>query len=90
VTGASAAGAPGTIAPAKASVSGVLSGESAKTAGVESRPLFTSRRAKAWRLASVSTASRNARLIALLGVMKSVLRVECRMFSSAAGQRSAS
>ena len=48
-TGASAAGAPGTIAPGPrrnpASRSGVLSGESARIAGTDSRPLLTSRRA---------------------------------------------
>ena len=50
--------------------------------------LLTSVRAKAWRLASCSTASRNRRLTSLLGVMKSVARVELRMFSSAAYSRS--
>ena len=86
--GASAAGAPGTIGPAKASASGVFSGEPCRVDGTDRRPLFTSARAKAWRLESSSTASRNNRLTSLLGVMKSVARVELRMFSSAAYSRS--
>ena len=39
-------------------------------------------------LTSCSTASRNRRLMSLFGVMKSVARVELRMFSSAAYSRS--
>jgi len=58
--------------------------------GTDSRPLFTSARAKGWCCAKCKAASRNAMLARLLGVMKSVLRVEFRMFSSAAGTRSAS
>ena len=69
---------------ANASLSGVLSGEDTRFAGTESRPLFTSVRANACFFASFNTASRNVRLISLLGVMKSVERVELRMFSSAA------
>jgi hypothetical protein len=66
----------------------VFSGEPRSVVGVDSRPLLTSVRAKGCVLARVSTASRNRRLIALLGVMKSVARVEWRMFSSAAASRS--
>ena len=47
-------------------------------------------RAKGKSGASVSVASRKAREAANLGVMKSVLRVELRMFSSAADMRSLS
>ncbi len=90
LAGASAAGAPGTIVPANSSPSGVLRLESARTFGTESRPLFTSFRANACRRASDSTASRNVREMLLLGVMKSVDRVELRMFSSAAATRSES
>ena len=58
--------------------------------GVDSRPLLTSRRANAWRCESVSTASRKVRLTVVFGVMKSVARVEFRIFSSAASTRSRS
>mgnify|MGYP000571580538 CR=1 FL=1 len=56
--------------------------------GVESRPLLTSGRAKASVFASSSTASRRRRLPLLLGVMKSVERVEFSRLSSAANARS--
>ena len=75
--------------PANASRSGVFSAEPHNVAGTESRPLFTSVRANAWLRESCSTASRKTRLISLFGVMKSVARVEFRMFSSAAYSRSA-
>ena len=70
---------PGSMSPSKTSVSGVFRGESRYVLGTDSRPLFTSRRAKPQSLASSSVASRKARLASLLGVMKSVLRVELRM-----------
>lgn len=57
--------------------------------GFESRPLFTSARAKPQSRASSRVAFRKVRLTSLFGVMKSVLRVELRMFSSAANSRSA-
>jgi hypothetical protein len=85
-------GAPGIIWPAKASaamsVSGVFRRESASQVGTDRRPELTSARANGWSAASASTASRKVRLAALLGVMKSVERVELRMFSSAAAPRS--
>ncbi len=87
--GASASTAPGICVPSKVSVSGVLSAEPCSVAGTDSRPLLTMRRANSWSRARSSTASRNRRLISLLGVMKSVARVELRMFSSAAYSRSA-
>jgi hypothetical protein len=68
----------------------VLSGDEARIAGTDSPALLTSRRANAWCFASASTASRNVRDALLFGVMKSVDRVELRMFSSAANVRSAS
>ena len=81
------AGAPGIIAPGplakSASASGVLSGDPARIAGTDRRPLLTSRRANGCSFASSSTASRNTRDTWLFGVMKSVARVELRMFSSA-------
>ena len=71
------------------STSGVFSGESCSVAGTDSRPLLTSVRANGVVASPArSTASRNSRLISLLGVMKSVARVEWRMFSSAAYSRS--
>jgi len=54
------------------------------------RPEFTSARAKGKSRAISSTALRKRRDIAVLGVMKSVERVELRRFSSAAATRSAS
>ena len=47
-----------------------------KQAGTDRRPELTSARAKAWSLASVRTALRNISEVLLLGVMKSVERVE--------------
>ena len=88
MTGASAATVPGAIRSAKTSRSGVFSGDTERVAGTERRPVFTRRRAKAQSLARSSVASRKTRLISLFGVMKSVARVELRMFSSAAYSRS--
>ena len=52
---------PAPCAPAKASASGVFSGEPCSVAGTDSRPLLTSVRANGWSLArSSSTASRNS------------------------------
>ena len=69
-------------------MSAVFNGESRRTAGTDKRPLLTMRRANAWSRDRSSTASRNKRLTSLFGVMKSVARVLCRMFSSAAASRS--
>ena len=86
--GASAALVPGRTPPIIASSSGVLSVDVTQGVGIDSRPLLTSARANGWSRASSSTASRNRRLTSLFGVMKSVARVELRMFSSAAYSRS--
>ena len=51
--------------------------------GTDSRPEFTKGRAKAWRSDKYRAASRKMRLISDFGVMKSVERVELRIFSSA-------
>ncbi|MNY73013.1 hypothetical protein D3C86_2116910 [compost metagenome] len=72
------------MSPSKASTSGVFSAECTRKAGTDRRPEFTSLRANGCVRASSSAALRNRRLTALLGVMKSVERVELRMFSSAA------
>lgn len=88
-TGASVKTAPGTCRQAKASTSLVLSDEVVSVAGTDSRPLLTIRRAKPCCCARPSTAFRNSLLTSLFGVMKSVARVEFRMFSSAANSRSA-
>ncbi len=76
------------MAPANGCESGVFNGEPCKVVGVDRRPLLTSVRANGCVLARLNTASRKRRLAALLGVMKSVARVEWRMFSSAAASRS--
>ena len=81
-------GAPGTIWPSKASASGVFNSEVVKNEGTDKRPELTNLRANGWYLASASTALRKVRLVRLLGVMKSVERVEFMMFSSAANWRS--
>ena len=89
-TGASSIGAPGSMRPVNSSpaASGVLRLDVVRKAGTESRPEFTSARPKAWSLARLSTALRKVRLTRLLGVMKSVERVEFIRFSSAAKTRS--
>ena len=61
--------------------SGVLAGLWSATLGTDSRPLLTRRRAKGRVAAKSRVASRNARAAVDFGVMKSVLRVEFRMFS---------
>jgi hypothetical protein len=68
--------------------SGVLRLESVRKAGTERRPELTRARPKAWFFARPSTALRKLRLTLLLGVMKSVERVEFIRFSSAAKARS--
>ena len=55
---------------------------------MDRRPELTSLRANGWCLASASTWLRKVLLVRLLGVMKSVERVEFMMFSSAANWRS--
>ena len=77
------------MSPAKASASGVFSADCVRKAGTDRRPELTSRRAKAWSCARSSTALRKVLLTRLLGVMKSVERVEFIRFSSAAKARSA-
>ncbi len=62
--------------PLNSAASGVFSDDCRYGVGVDSRPLLTSGRAKGSDLASSSTASRKRRLPLLLGVMKSVDRVE--------------
>ena len=92
--GASTEGAPGRIAGAAkplvsaASASAVFAGLSSATVGVDSRPLLTMRRANGSVAANSRAALRNDSAIGDLGEMKSVLRVELRMFSSAAACRS--
>ena len=92
--GASTDGAPGRIAGATkppasaASASAVFAGLSSATVGVDSRPLLTMRRANGSVAASSRAALRNDSAIGDFGEMKSVLRVELRMFSSAAACRS--
>ena len=56
--------------------------------GTDSRPLLISARAKGKSRANASVASRKRREAGNFGVMKSVARVEFRMFSSAAASRS--
>jgi len=56
--------------------------------GKHSRPLLINARAKGKSRASARVASRKAREVGNLGVMKSVLRVDCWMFSRAAARRS--
>ena len=70
------------------SVSAVSSGESGWTVGTDRRPLLISTRANGCSCASSSTALRYSRLAGLLGVMKSVARVEFSRLSSAAKVRS--
>ena len=80
---------PAPCAPAKASASGVLSGESVQRRRHRQAPAVDQRAGERHASRdSSSTASRNSRLISLFGVMKSVARVELRMFSSAAYSRS--
>ena len=52
--------------------------------GTDKRPELTSLRANGWCRANSSAACLNSKLVGLLGVMKSVERVEFKMFSSAA------
>jgi hypothetical protein len=87
-TGASSIGAPGSMRPSKASSSEVFRLESTRKAGTDKRPELTRPRPKAWSLARLSAALRKVRLARLLGVMKSVERVEFSRFSSAAQTRS--
>jgi len=62
--------------------------ESGCSVGTDSRPLLISARAKGKSRARLRAASRKAREAGNFGVMKSVLRVELRMFSRAAARRS--
>ena len=89
-TGASASGAPGACGLLKASAgaSAVFSGESPRCAGTDRRPELTSACANGHCPASDSTALRKSLDTALLGVMKSVLRLLFCRFSSAAATRS--
>jgi hypothetical protein len=82
--GASSIGAPGNMSPAKMSTSGVFKGDGVMKLGTDKRPEFTNLRANGWCLANDKAALRNNLLVLLLGVMKSVERVEFKMFSSAA------
>ncbi len=76
------------MSPAKTSQSGVFSEEPVRKDGTDRRPELTSLRANGSSRDSSSTALRKVLLTAPLGVMKSVERVELRMFSSAASPRS--
>jgi hypothetical protein len=66
----------------------VFSREPVRKLGTDRRPELTSARANGWCSARPSTALRKVLLVRLLGVMKSVERVEFMMFSSAAKPRS--
>ena len=63
-------------------------GRPRKSHGRDNRPELTSPRAKANSGASASTPSRSCRSTAVFGVMKVVVRLEFRMFSSAPCTRS--
>ncbi len=69
------------------STSGVSSGEPGCEVGTDSRPLLINARAKGKSRARDKVASRKIREAGNFGVMKSVLRVELRMFSRAAARR---
>ena len=70
------AGQPGFTPASNSSSSADSSAESTYGVGIDSRPLFTSGRANGSVLASDNTASRKHSEARVLGLMKSVARVE--------------
>src|SRR5438874_202207 len=85
LTGASTKALPGPgPLDQSASASGVSRDDPSCEVGTDSRPLLINARAKGKSRARERVASRKIREAGNLGVMKSVLRVELRMFSRAA------